>query len=294
MTTEQLPPSGREYVRRAGEAAAAAVRIERGVPERMVVGCPWICPRCGDSWEGVPSPVTDAMIGRPICQCTEAARATAMAKALQEAWVVAARQVWSETGLPPKYAGYSFDGFERVPGTVLALQKCREYAGTFAPGQQHGLMIFGKPGNGKTRIAVSTARIIVGRTLTQVRYEAMDELVAGARPAGNRQSWDYTRSDQAKRAALLILDDIGQDDSAPCRKEVYSIIDYRYRNNLPLIATTNGGEKELRERLGAAAVSRLIEITTPVPNTADDFRPRLAKARTADRPPLTVASGGQA
>lgn len=281
MTSEQLPPAGRAYVQQAGEAAAAAVRIELSVPERLVVGTPWICPRCGRSWEGTPSPVSDAMLGRPICDCTEAARAAAEEKALQEAWLGAARSIWSQAGLPPIYEGYSFEGFERIKGTERAVQKCREFAGTFGPGQRLGLLIFGTPGNGKTRLAVSTARMIVGRTLTAVRYEAIDELMSTGRPAGNRFSWDHAREEEAKRAPLLILDDIGQDDSAQARQMVYSIIDFRYRQGLPLIATTNGGQPELEQRLGAAAVSRLIEITTPVPNTAPDYRPRLARQRAA-------------
>jgi DNA replication protein DnaC len=235
----------------------------------------------GQRSSGPPAGYRDLVLGAPACACTETARAEAEHAALREEWLRAAYGLWESAGVPKRYADYSFEGFRPVKGAEKALQVCREYATTFTRGRSLGLLLFGPPGNGKTRLGLSAARVIVGRTLTPLRFEAIADLLQSVRPTAARPAWDHSRVEGARRVPLLVLDDVGQEDGPAVRDLVYGIIDARFRAELPTIITTNAGAGELAERLGAAAVSRLAESAKAVAVTAPDFRVQLAKERVA-------------
>ena len=76
-----------------------------------------------------------------------------------------------------------------------------------------------------------------------------------------------------QRAALLVIDDIGAEKPSEWTQErVYSVIDHRYANCLPLIVTSNLPPSKLADQIGERAASRLAEMCEVVAMTGTDRR----------------------
>lgn len=76
-----------------------------------------------------------------------------------------------------------------------------------------------------------------------------------------------------QRAALLVIDDIGAEKPSEWTQErVYSVIDHRYANCMPLIVTSNLPPAKLADQIGERAASRLAEMCEVVAMTGTDRR----------------------
>lgn len=79
--------------------------------------------------------------------------------------------------------------------------------------------------------------------------------------------------DHIKQSDLLILDDLGAEKTSDWTKEIlFSIIDFRYNEELPLIVTTNCVPEELREKAGDRIFDRLREMCVLIPVTSKSQR----------------------
>jgi DNA replication protein DnaC len=169
-----------------------------------------------------------------------------------------------------------------VPEPVLAWAR----RGTKA----EGLYLAGQVGTGKTHaawVAVSAwclrASVIPsgedfwedGYSGRRKRYQPtvifarLTDLLDDFRPGDD--SVQRVRDCQA--AGLLVIDDIGAEKPSEWTQErLYSVIDHRYVNCMPLIVTGNLPPKQLAEQTGDRVVSRLAEMCTVVPMTGSDRR----------------------
>lgn len=76
-----------------------------------------------------------------------------------------------------------------------------------------------------------------------------------------------------QKAALLVIDDIGAEKPSEWTQErVYSVIDHRYANCMPLIVTSNLPPKGLAAQIGDRSASRLAEMCEVVAMTGADRR----------------------
>lgn len=143
----------------------------------------------------------------------------------------------------------------------------------------------GVAGSGKTLLAMCVAEQLIGEGITyeDVVHEESGR-VLGCRRRGShalvtsepellashqqrRQGFDQDAEGiagpsmvyRAKRAGVLIIDDVGHDARASAL--MHSIVDARYRAGLPIIATSNVGLDALRGVLGAPTASRLDDMT---------------------------------
>jgi len=88
-----------------------------------------------------------------------------------------------------------------------------------------------------------------------------------------------------KNASLLILDDLGAENSTDwAREKIYEIIDSRYRDKKPIIITTNLKLEQLMEKLAGGdrvyrTYDRIIEMCTPVEVKGKARRIETAKAK---------------
>ena len=68
----------------------------------------------------------------------------------------------------------------------------------------------------------------------------------------------------AKNAGVLILDDLGAHNfSEWTRNKLFSLINYRINNDLPMVITTNLHLVELQNILGERIISRIISVCKP-------------------------------
>lgn len=148
-----------------------------------------------------------------------------------------------------------------------------------------GLYLAGQVGTGKTHTAwhaamawcVATGTVPraqevddwTGRHGPTVIFTRMTDLLDDLRPGdGARQ-----RVRDCQHAQLLVLDDVGAEKASEWTQErLYSVIDHRYANCLPLIVTSNLPPGELAGQTGARTESRLAEMCRVVAITGTDRR----------------------
>lgn len=178
---------------------------------------------------------------------------------------------------------------------VTALNACKEYnIDKIKTGI--GLFLFGPVGTGKTHLAVSAVRELMATDPeafgirerqgaiydhTQEIYQGLTcsffsvvDLLDAMRPGNELKqelgAWLFHR---AKADDLVVLDDIGAERVTEWVEErLYAIIDVRYRMQRATILTSNLKEKELEDSLGERIVSRIYEMTEPLPVIGQDYR----------------------
>lgn len=251
-------------------AAFAAIRASVTTQTGKATTVPIGCDRCGEVYPERPA--------RFDCACEVEAYRSEYDAVHADRWPSTAVEVWADAGIPRRHRDASFASFQPRPGTGKALELCQRYADAFSPATTAGLWLIGTFGAGKTHLAVATARAASERTLAGVRFTTAADLVASVRPAAGQRDWHWEAVDESVSADLLILDDLGQEQSTDFNRDVlYRVLHGRYEASRPLIVTSNGGDAQLKERLGGAAVSRLYEMTRAAVLKATDYRAELAK-----------------
>ena len=128
-----------------------------------------------------------------------------------------------------------------------------------------GLLFWGSVGTGKSFIAGCIANALLDKGVPVIMtnfarlLNKLTDMYAGDRNA-------YI--DSFKRYPLMIIDDLGiERNSEFAREQVFSIIDSRYRSQLPMIVTTNLSLKKLKhpEDMARARIyDRVLERCMPI------------------------------
>jgi DNA replication protein DnaC len=214
----------------------------------------WNCPRCQDSGmilEGE---------GYIPCSCSQARRT---------------RLFQRQANLPQRIAGATFKNtsFEAYgPRDRAQAQKIYAYVENFCQELKKstysgkGLFIHGPTGSGKSHLLGCIANELV--STMSVRYMVYADFLDSLRATFNRDSAESEQQllEEVKSAGLLLIDDLGiEKPSEFSLKYLAQIIDYRYRNLMPIVVSSNFTLSELVERAktdlyGERIVWRLGEI----------------------------------
>lgn len=235
---------------------------------------PWTCPTCAEEgdFEGGYAKLTSQ------CGCERKVWEDALQAAVEEGRKFHVADLHKQAEFPVRLSDRTFDSFTRRAGTANAVNKCLIYVEQFTPETETGLWIIGAFGAGKTHLAIAVGHELIERHLMRVRFVSAADMVTSVR--GNGTNWDWAAVDRAVGAEFLILDDVGQEQPTPFSRDVlYRVITGRYEQARPTIITSNGGDVQLAERLGGAAVSRLFEMCDPVLVKAGDYRQEIMRAR---------------
>ncbi|MCA9879400.1 MAG: ATP-binding protein, partial [Thermomicrobiales bacterium] len=136
------------------------------------------------------------------------------------------------------------------------------------------LYLHGSVGVGKTHLAVAAALEIRernGSVLFAVVPDLLDHLRTTFDPAQGIAYDD--RFTAIRNAFLLVLDDLGTENTTPwAREKLYQIFNHRYVERLPTIITSNQDHRHVDERI----LSRLLDthLTRDVLIEAEDYRRR--------------------
>jgi len=179
-----------------------------------------------------------------------------------------------KSGIGRRFIGKTFDNFNVTNKTQKAYDACKAFADSYKEGAtSKGLKLFGSYGCGKTHL-VSAIIHKLGENFFESAFINVPELFMEIKQSfGDEEKNAYHLVNRAKKASLLILDDLGAEKPSEwVREQLYVIINRRYEDMLPTIVTTNCTTAELVERLGERTVSRLIEMTDTYKIMADDYR----------------------
>ena len=164
------------------------------------------------------------------------------------------------------------------------LQFAFEMARSFAQSPDGWLLLTGQPGCGKTHLAVAIVNESLGRggaAFFAFVPALLDHLRATFRPDS---STGYDELfEQVKTASLLVLDDLGSENSTPWAEEkLYQIIVHRHNARLPTVITTNLESLKQLDEAKPRIRSRLSDALVEwAPILAPDYRDQ----RPPDRAP---------
>ncbi|MCG8348669.1 MAG: ATP-binding protein [Chloroflexales bacterium] len=165
----------------------------------------------------------------------------------------AAHELHRLSNLEP-FSDKTFETFDAsVPGVQRALARARE----FARRPQGWLVFFGNYGCGKTHLAAAIANEALQnhyRVLFAVVPDLLDHLRSTFGP--NSEIAYDERFEIVREAPMLILDDLGTENTTPwAREKLYQIINHRYNYCLPTVITSNRKPDEIEPRI----LSRMLD-----------------------------------
>jgi DNA replication protein DnaC len=170
-----------------------------------------------------------------------------------------------------------FEGqdFEDFDPTVPGLEDAFDLAYAYAQNPEGWLFLHGRCGVGKTHLAVAIARHTIEHQRVSVLFQVVPDLLDRLRATfdpGSGVAYDE-RFEQIRDAGLLVLDDLGTENTTPwAREKLYQIFNHRYNERAPTVVTSNQDLKNIDERIA----SRLLDtrLTKEILIDAEDFRRR--------------------
>ncbi len=250
--------------------------IERGPTAIGLLGKP-NCPRCGGlGYVRREAPLTDPAFGKLYpCTCRLNELKERRAGLLRRVSNLATLERFTFESFHPAGNGLS-------PDRQQNLRRAYEIARTYARHPQGWLVLRGGYGCGKTHLAAAVAntRLEQGGDLLFITVpDLLDHLRAAFSPL-SEQTYDE-RFEQVRSAPLLILDDLGTEQSTTWALEkLFQLLNSRYMSRLPTIITTNRELEELAPRLRSRlADTEVVQIVTIL---APDYRQAGAEQQHSD------------
>ena len=131
------------------------------------------------------------------------------------------------------------------------------------------LVLVGPTGTGKTHLAVAIAWEWFDDGAS-VLFTRVDDLLDWLRQGYDDNSY-HQRLEMLRRCALLILDDLGAEQTKGWAAEkIDRIVDWRYSARTPLVVTTNAKSEDLAERVASRLADRTCSVVVQI--DAGDYR----------------------
>ena len=172
-----------------------------------------------------------------------------------------------------KFGQCTFDNWHHESGTENLYKLGVNYVKNWPDMKRKniGFMFWGKPGTGKSYLSFCIANALLDQYVPVIAISTIGLLNRIKQTYSN-----YGKEGEAEiinslqNASLLVLDDLGAENSSSWAKEkLYEIIDSRYRTGKPMITTTNLTPEQLKIKLQGddgvdRTYDRLIEMCIPV------------------------------
>ena len=182
-------------------------------------------------------------------------------------------ELFHKSGLVKRQVYQTFETLEDVNQEITMARIQAKKAAI----EHSNIILAGRAGVGKTHLAAAIANYIMREEGRQARFRLVNELLDELRQAA-RYASDYLYVINGfKMTPCLILDDLGKEKTTDAGLDyLHQIIDYRYRNELQTIVTTNALSVEELSSWGNAnfitpMISRLLEngVWVSIKNSGD-------------------------
>jgi DNA replication protein DnaC len=168
-------------------------------------------------------------------------------------------------GIPERFQTRTLDTFEAdTPAQQHALDVAKTYAASFTDALKTGrcLLFVGRPGTGKTHLAVGIGLRIMGAENRTVLFTTVMRAIRRV-----KDSWakDSTETESQAIAALtypdlLILDEVGVQFGSDFERNImFDVLNERYEKRRPTILLSNLSKDELVGFLGERVFDRMRE-----------------------------------
>ena len=213
----------------------------------------------------VPLPGKELWMGCPKCEEEKRARARAqdMERVMAEIRLRRVEDSLGQAAIPPRFLGKTLDTFRTdSPEQAKSLRACREYVAQWPEAENLGrcILLLGKPGTGKTHLAVGIAHAILSMGKTAVYTRASGICQAVRETYSTRERTEKQVYQEFAAPDLLVIDEIGRQHGSEAEKlMLFETINRRYEACKPMVIVSNMDPGAFAEFLGQACFSRLLE-----------------------------------
>jgi DNA replication protein DnaC len=195
-----------------------------------------------------------------------------------------AERASSSARIPPRYRKCDLENFQDLNDSLfLARRAAQRFAGAF-PVVDKGLLLVGRPGVGKTHLAIGCLKLVIERIGVRGLFFDTRELLRKLRETYDpvSQATEASVLRPILDAELLVLDDLGAEKTSEWVEETLNlVVNTRYNHRRPTVFTTNYPIKApedakhaetLIERVGFRMQSRLYEMCDLLELEGPDYR----------------------
>lgn len=181
--------------------------------------------------------------------------------------------------IPRKFTNKNLSGFvARNQKQKEILHGAKSFLKTFR-GNSHdqpgkGLLMTGREGTGKTHLAVAILKEVISKGYKGLYWNVPELfLELRRRMDDSAEESEADIFDVARRADLLVLDDLGAERTSDyVLDRLYVLINRRYEDDSATIITTNRTLPELKQQLSPRIASRIAEMCVTMEFPEGDFR----------------------
>jgi len=138
-----------------------------------------------------------------------------------------------------------------------------------------GIFLYGPPGTGKTHLSYAILNEINQKTDLFSFAVFVPEFIQKIRDYFNQGDIEFNPITEIAKIPVLLVDDIGAERYTEwVQEQIVQLLDYRYRNNLSTIITSNLSLREIKEKFGDRIYSRMVGLCKPVLMLGKDKRKR--------------------
>ena len=237
-----------------------------------------ICPYCGKEkalrQANFFGHIIEAYI--PTCSCQKDKEKEEKKEKAKNKTYEKIKKLMEKGNIGKRYYSASFKNFSKTPQNQSMYNACIEFSESFKEGNNNGsgLYLYGGVGCGKTHLAVSILKRLVGLNKKVLIYKASglyDEY---------RQTYAFSNDENGdqflkrlRKADLLIIDDLGTDKfDDKFSLFLYKVIDARYNDMSPLVITSNFSFSQLTTVLDRRIIDRLQAMCEEWSNTSASYR----------------------